>query len=72
MDTKTILKPVPGMMALGVLGKTIPKNSDFGMGKKKKKGKKNRSNRIIPRGFMDVMIGVPAISATSTMINDLP
>jgi hypothetical protein len=71
MDAKTILKPVPGMMALGVLGKTIPKNSDFGMGKKKRKGKKNRSS-VVPRGFMDVMIGVPAISATSTMINDLP
>jgi hypothetical protein len=61
---KTILGIVPGMMALDVVGKTIPNTKSFG-----KKSKKKQS--IMPKGFFHAIVGVPMIGAVSTEINKL-
>lgn len=65
---KTVLGIVPGMMALGIVGKTIPNVNSFGM--KPKKGKKKKPS-ILPKGFMPAIVGIPLIGATATQVNAL-
>jgi hypothetical protein len=64
---KTILGVVPTLMATKLVMNTMPR-SNFGM---KSKKRKRERQRIIPRGFLGLMIGVPIISATATEINKM-
>jgi len=62
-----VSKLIPGMMALSLVGhtvKTIPK--DWGP-----KGVKKVGSKDIIKGFVPIMIGVPMIRATSSMVSTL-
>jgi len=65
---KSIMKVVPGMMSLGLLGRTLK----FIPSEKELKGKKKpKPMKIVPL-FAEVAVGVPLISATAGMVNKLP
>jgi len=68
--TAPVASLIPGMMSLSVLGRStqmIPKTYwDNG----KKNSKKAKKIPII-KGFTEIMIGVPMISATAGMVSGL-
>jgi len=58
-----VLRPVPGFMAMGILGesmKFIPR-----------KGRKPLSTKQMMRGFTNIMVGTSLITPTAGMINQL-
>ena len=64
---QSVLNIVPGTMSLGLLGSSMgTMNSMWDV--KKSPAKKSKS---MVKGFTDIMIGVPLIGATSTMISGL-
>jgi len=64
---KAIVGVVPGIMSIGLLGRTLK----FLPSKKELEGKvKMKPMKIVPL-FAEIAVGVPLIGATSGMINKL-
>jgi len=65
---KTVAGIVPGVMAIGLLGRTLK----FLPSEKELKGRrKAKPVKIVPL-FTEVAVGVPLISATAGMVAKLP
>ena len=64
---KTVAGIIPGVMAIGLLGRTLK----YIPTEKELKGKKKvKPMKIVPL-FVDVAVGVPLIGATATMVGKL-
>lgn len=57
-------------MATNLVVKSIPDMNNFGKPSKKRKGK--TSQKILPKGYLSAVVGIPLIGAVSTEINKLP
>jgi len=64
---KSVAGIIPGVMAIGLLGRTLK----FLPSEKELKGKKPKAKRIVPL-FADIAVGVPLIGATAGMVSKLP
>ena len=68
MTAKEIVSIVPGLMAISLVAKTIPKN--FGMNPSKKMATKKNIKGLVKTGVR-VLVGVGLIGAASKTINTL-
>ena len=57
----SVLRPIPGIMALGVLGRSM----EF----LPRKGKKPMGPKRMVRGFTDIMVGTSLIGPVATQVN---
>jgi len=57
----SIARPIPGIMALGVLGRSM----EF----LPRKGKKPMGPKKMVKGFVDIMVGTSLIGPVATQVN---
>ena len=62
---KSVLKVVPGLMAVGVLGRAA------GMAKKSLKQKKKFKTKNLIKGSAEILIGTALITPTAQMIQSI-
>jgi len=67
MTAKAIAGIIPGVMSIGLLGRTLK----FLPSEKELKGKKGKPMKIVPL-FAEIAVGVPLIGATAGMVAKLP
>lgn len=64
---KSVAGIIPGVMSIGLLGRTLK----YLPSEKELKGKKPKAMKIVPL-FVDIAVGVPLIGATAGMVAKLP
>lgn len=65
--TKPVANIIPGVMAVGVLGRSMDVAPRYWDEKGLKKHRKRYGKKMLG-GFTDTMVGVPMIGATSNMV----